>query len=55
MKIDKDTRMSNHSFGDIRGFAWSSKGMGFSVVATAPADLLHPIADEVRRQEDGRI
>lgn len=52
MKIDKDTRMSNHSFGDVRGFAWSSKGMGFSVVATAPADLLHPIADEVRRQEE---
>ena len=52
MKIDKDTRMSNHSFGDVRGFAWSSKGMGFSVVATAPADLLHPIANEVRRQEE---
>ena len=52
MKIDKDTRMSNHSFGDVRGFAWSSKGMGFSVVAMAPADLLHPIADEVRRQEE---
>jgi anti-sigma factor RsiW len=52
MKIDKDTRMSNHAFGDVRGFAWSSKGMGFSVVATAPADLLHLIADEVRRQEE---
>ncbi len=55
MKIDKDTRMSKHSFGDVRGFAWSSKGMGFSVVATAPADLLHPIADEVRRQEASKI
>ena len=52
MKIDKDTQMSNHTFGDVRGFAWSSKGMGFSVVATTPADLLHPIADEVRRQEE---
>jgi len=55
MGIDKDTRMSEHSFGDVRGFAWSSKGMGFSVVGTATADLLHPVANEVRRQEASKI
>jgi anti-sigma factor RsiW len=55
MTIDADTRMSEHSFGDLRGYAWASKGTGFSLVGAAPADLLHPIADEVRRQEAGRI
>jgi anti-sigma factor RsiW len=55
MAIDKDTRMSEHSFGDIRGFTWASKGTGFSLVGPAPADLLHPIADEVRRQEGNTI
>jgi anti-sigma factor RsiW len=51
MVIDKDTRMSQHSYGDINGFTWASKGTGFSLVGPTPADLLHPIADEVRRQE----
>jgi anti-sigma factor RsiW len=55
MAIDKDTRMSEHSYGDINGFAWASKGTGFSLVAPAPANLLHPIADEVRRQEGNTI
>ena len=55
MAIDKDTRMSEHSYGDIHGFTWASKGTGFSVVGPAPADLLHPIADEVRRQEGKMI
>ena len=51
MAIDRDTRMSEHSHGDINGVTWASKGTGFSLVGPAPADLLHPIADEVRRQE----
>jgi anti-sigma factor RsiW len=51
MAIDQDTPMSKHSFGDIRDFAWASKGTGFSLVGTAPADLLHPIANAVRQQE----
>ena len=51
MAIDRDTRMSEHSYGDINGVTWASKGTGFSLVGPAPADLLHPIADEVRRQE----
>jgi anti-sigma factor RsiW len=55
MAIDKDTRMSEHSYGDIHGFAWASKGTGFSLVGPAPADLLHPIADDIRRQEGKTI
>ena len=55
MAIDKDTRMSEHSYGDIRGFTWASKGTGFSLVGPASADLLHPIADEVRRQEEKTV
>ena len=55
MTIDADTQMSEHSFGDLRGYAWASKGTGFSLVGAASADLLHPIADAVRRQEAGLI
>jgi anti-sigma factor RsiW len=55
MAIDKDTRMSEHSYGDIHGFTWASNGTGFSLVGPAPADLLHPIANEVRRQEGKTI
>lgn len=51
MAIDRNSRMSEHSYGPIHGFAWSSQGTGFSVVGPAPAQLLHPIANEVRRQE----
>jgi anti-sigma factor RsiW len=55
MAIDRDTRMSEQSYGDINGVTWASKGTGFSLVGPAPADLLHPIADEVRRQEGKTI
>jgi hypothetical protein len=47
--------MSEHSYGDINGLTWASKGTGFSLVGLAPADLLHPIADEVRRQQEKPI
>jgi anti-sigma factor RsiW len=55
MAIDKNTRMSGHSYGDIHGFTWASKGTGFSLVGPVPADLLHPIANHVRRQEEENI
>jgi anti-sigma factor RsiW len=55
MTIDTNTRMSKHEFGGLRGYAWASQGTGFSLVSAAPADLLHPIADEVRRQESSGI
>ena len=55
MAIDKETRMAEHSFGDTHGFAWASQGTGFSLVGPASADGLHPIADEIRRQEGKTI
>lgn len=55
MTIDKNTRMSEHTYGDVHGFAWASKGTGFSLVGPVPPDLLHPIANEVRRQEGEKI
>jgi anti-sigma factor RsiW len=55
MAINQNTRMAEHSFGDIRGFAWARKGTGFSLVGTAPADRLHPIANMVKQQEGSVI
>ena len=55
MAIDKDTRMSEHSYGTTNGFTWASKGTGFSLVGPVSTDLLHPIADEVRRQQGKTI
>ncbi len=55
MAIDTDTRMSEHTFGDLRGFSWAHNGMGFSLIGAAPADTLHPVADEIRRQGGNRI
>jgi anti-sigma factor RsiW len=47
--------MSEHSYGTTNGFTWASKGTGFSLVGPVSTDLLHPIADEVRRQEGNAI
>ena len=55
MAIDRDTRMSEHSYGDINGVTWASKGTGFSLVGPAPADLLHPIADEYGSRWKARL
>jgi anti-sigma factor RsiW len=50
MEIDRDTPMSQHSNGAVDGFSWVGGGIGYSLVGPLPADRLHPIADEVRRQ-----
>jgi anti-sigma factor RsiW len=55
MAIDGETRMSEHSYGDLQDFAWASKGTGFSLVGAAPTELLHPIANTVRQQEGSVI
>ena len=55
MRIDANAQMSKHAFGNLRGYAWASQGTGFTLISAAPADLLHPIANEVRRQESGGI
>ncbi|MDQ0394750.1 anti-sigma factor family protein [Labrys monachus] len=53
MAIDKDMPMSEHAMGTTGGVAWAEKGIGYSLVGSAPASALHPLADQVRRQIDG--
>jgi anti-sigma factor RsiW len=55
MAIDGDTPMSEHSRGTVSGVAWADQGLGYSLVGAKPAQLLHPIADEVRRQIDEKL
>jgi anti-sigma factor RsiW len=50
MAIDEDAPMLEHSRGPVTGFAWSNQGVGYSLFGEAPANRLHPLADEVRRQ-----
>lgn len=43
-----------HQFkqGSMTGFSWSRNGFGYSVVSATSADILHPIANEIRKQID---
>lgn len=50
MAIDRDTPMELHSRGTVTGYTWANRGVGYSLVGPVAAKLLHPIADEVRRQ-----
>lgn len=50
MTIDPDRPMMEHASGAVAGFAWSGKGIGYSLVGPLAPDALHPIANEVRRQ-----
>jgi anti-sigma factor RsiW len=50
MKSEQSAPMAPHSGGDVSGFAWADGGMGYSLVGQAAADVLKPIANEVRRQ-----
>ena len=51
MAMDRDTTMTEHDYGNLQGFAWASKGTGFSLVGVSSAETLHPIANTVRQQE----
>jgi anti-sigma factor RsiW len=55
MAVDKDTAMSEHSLDGTGGVAWSDNGLGYSLVGPAPPSLLHPLADEARRQINSAI
>lgn len=56
MEKDKNTStMSQSNEGAMTGFTWARNGIGYSVVAAASADTLHPIANEIRRQVDQDI
>jgi anti-sigma factor RsiW len=55
MAVEKEARMSELNYGTVAGYAWANDGIGYSLVSEAPAQLLHPLADEVRRQIKGKI
>jgi anti-sigma factor RsiW len=51
MRRDMNTpNMSQSVNGTVTGFSWAQKGIGYSVVGAASPDILHPIANEIRRQ-----
>ncbi len=50
MAHEKEAPMMEQSSGSLGGFTWAARGLGYSVVGTEPPSLLHPVADEVRRQ-----
>jgi anti-sigma factor RsiW len=50
MATEQNMAMSPLAQGAINGFAWADHGIGYSLVGSPPAEALHPIADEARRQ-----
>jgi len=52
MALEHDSPMSQHTLGEVTGFAWADKGIGYSLVGRTSADVLHPLADQLRRQID---
>lgn len=50
VRRDENAPMAEHREGDVAGYAWADDGMGYSLVGGLDADILHPIADEARRQ-----
>ncbi|RTL36877.1 MAG: anti-sigma factor [Burkholderiales bacterium] len=50
MAADREAPMMEQSAGAVGGFTWAQRGLGYSVVGTEDLDLLHPVANEVRRQ-----
>jgi len=49
---DQNAPMTARSKGDVAGFTWADGGTGYSVVGQAPAEVLKPLADDVRKQTD---
>lgn len=55
MAVDQTRTMTPHSKDGIDGWSWASSGMGYSLVGSLPSDVLHPLADDVRRQVLGQV
>ena len=53
MEVDRTAQMTPRAHGDVDGFTWADDGIGYSLVGPLPPATLHPLADEVRRQEKG--
>jgi anti-sigma factor RsiW len=50
MAHEKEAPMMEQSAGNLGGFSWAARGLGYSMVGTETPGLLHPVADEVRKQ-----
>jgi anti-sigma factor RsiW len=50
MSVPGAEPMMAHSQGAVNGFSWADNGIGYSVVGPDSPALLHPLANEVRRQ-----
>lgn len=50
MKVDQNRRMIPHMAGNVAGWSWATKGMGYSIVGSLPSDELHSLADDIRQQ-----
>jgi anti-sigma factor RsiW len=50
MALSQNAPMAPHAHGSVRGFTWADNGVGYSLVGPASPEVLHPLADEVRRQ-----
>lgn len=46
----RDAPMTPHASGNVAGFAWADRGMGYTLVGQLPGDTLKPIANEIRKQ-----
>jgi len=53
MADSKDTPMEAVSGKNIKGYAWATQGIGYSLVGAGAPDNLHTIADDARRQISG--
>ena len=51
MDTDTDTKtMMQSESGAMTGFSWAHDGIGYSLVGSATPDILHPLANAIRRQ-----
>ncbi|MBO1075845.1 anti-sigma factor family protein [Roseomonas marmotae] len=50
MGLDRDMPMAREARGDVEAITWAAKGNGYSLVGPLPAERLHPLANEIRRQ-----
>jgi anti-sigma factor RsiW len=50
MLVEKDARLTQHSYGGVAGVAWADGGIGYSLVGPVSAKTLERVAGEVRRQ-----
>ena len=50
MEADRNAPMTDYSEGSLTSVAWADNGIGYSLIGPMSAELLRPIANEVRRQ-----